>query len=201
MVSISQQQQDAIRGLMSRAVESNTLPALFCGVTDRNGEIFMHQAGRKVLRDQSSAPLDEDTIFWICSQTKLLTSIAAMQFIEQGRIQLSTPTSEILPELANPVIVTAHDADGNPTATTPAKHPIKFKDLLNHTSGMEYPKSGPAYGSHPHENPSVWFNKIKGSLPGHPLKFEPGSDFAYGFPRTASVSSSNEYLGNRWINI
>lgn len=44
-----------------------------------------------------------------------------MQLIEQGKIQLSTPVGDILPELANPVIVTARDADGKPMASTPAK--------------------------------------------------------------------------------
>jgi CubicO group peptidase (beta-lactamase class C family) len=84
-----------------------------------------------------------------------------MQLMEQGKIQLSTPVGGILPELANPVIVTARDADGKPTASTPAKNPITFGQLLNHTSGIEYNQSGPSYGSCPYENSSAWFNRIK----------------------------------------
>ncbi|KAJ7935551.1 beta-lactamase/transpeptidase-like protein [Mycena leptocephala] len=130
----------------------NSLPALFCGVSDQNGEVFMHQPG--------SNAVDENTIFWICSQTKLITSIAAMQLIEQGKIQLSTPVGDILPELANPVIVTARDADGKPMASP------QPKILLHLGSSSTTPV---------------------GSLPGQPLKFEPGSDcdlfssVAYGF--------------------
>ncbi|KAJ7645479.1 beta-lactamase/transpeptidase-like protein [Mycena polygramma] len=182
MVSrVSQQQQGAIRGIMSRAVESNTVPALFCAVSDQNGEIFMHQAGRKILGDPSSDPLDESTIFWVASQTKLITSIAALQLIEQGKLQLSTVVSEILPELANPVVVTARDAEGRPSATTPAKSPVTLRQLLNHTSGLEYSLPGPPYGSRPYKNSSSWLEEKKGSLPGQPLRFEPGSDFAYGY--------------------
>ncbi|KAJ7784703.1 beta-lactamase/transpeptidase-like protein [Mycena metata] len=147
MVSLSEKQQDAIRVLMSRAVESKTLPALFCGVTDQNGELFMHQAGRKVLGDPSSDPLDENTIFWICSQTKLITTIAALQLIEQGKLQLSTLVSDILPEAANPVIVTAVGEDRKPTATTPATTPLTIGHLLNHTSGMEYNLDGQTPGT------------------------------------------------------
>ncbi|KAJ6584872.1 beta-lactamase/transpeptidase-like protein [Mycena capillaripes] len=164
MVSLSQQQQDAIRGLMSRAVESNSLPALFFGVSDENGEFFMHQEGRKILGDPSSDPLDENTIFWICSQTKLITSIAAMQLIEQGKIQLSTTVSGILPALSNPVIVTARDTDGKPTATTPAKNPITLGQLLNHTSGLDYNQIAGSYGSRPYgkdEDSSTWFKLMK----------------------------------------
>ncbi|KAJ7459735.1 beta-lactamase [Mycena latifolia] len=171
MVSLSEQQKDAIRGIMARAVENKT-------------------AGRKVVDDPTSAPLDENAIFWICSQTKLITSIAALQLIEQGKIQLSTPVSEILPELANPVIVTARDAGGKPTATTPAKNPITFGQLLNHTSGMEYNLDGAPLGSFPHatahaygkdEDSSMFFRLSRSSFPGELLKFEPGTDFAYGF--------------------
>ncbi|KAJ6557357.1 beta-lactamase/transpeptidase-like protein [Mycena vulgaris] len=186
MVSISQQQQEAIRGIMSRAVESETVPALFCGVSDENGELFMHQAGRKVVEDPTSDPLDENTIFWLCSQTKLITSIAALQLIEQGKIQLSTPVSQILPELAHPVIVTARDSDGKPTATKPATNPITFGQLLNHTSGMEYNLDGAPYtlatkhGYGKDEDSSTFFTLHKGPYPGELLKFEPGTDFAYG---------------------
>ncbi|KAJ7758526.1 beta-lactamase/transpeptidase-like protein [Mycena maculata] len=191
MVSLSAQQQDAIRGIMSRAVGNKIVPALFCGVTDQNGEIFMHQEGRKVLGDPSSEPLDEDAVFWICSQTKLITSIAAMQMIEQGRIQLSTPVSQILPELADPVIVTARDSEGKPAATAPANIPITFGQLLNHTSGMEYHLEGadgyrfPVPSRHSYgkdEDSSTFFSLNKGSFPaGQLLKFEPGTDFAYGW--------------------
>ncbi|KAJ7695988.1 beta-lactamase/transpeptidase-like protein [Mycena rosella] len=190
MVSLAEEQRKSIRGIMSRAVESKTVPALFCGVTDQNGNIFIHQEGRKIVDDPTSQPLDEDAVFWICSQTKLITSIAALQLIEQGKIQLSTPVSQILPELANPVIVTARDADGKPTATTPAKNPITLGQLLNHTSGMEYNLEGAPFGSFPRatthaygkdEDSSTFFRLNKGSFPGEHLKFEPGTDFAYGF--------------------
>ncbi|KAJ7095985.1 beta-lactamase/transpeptidase-like protein [Mycena belliarum] len=190
MISLSDEQKSALRGIMSRAVESQTVPALFCGVTDQNGEIFMHQEGRKVVDDPTSAPLDEDAIFWVCSQTKLVTSIAALQLLEQGKIQLSTPVSQILPELANPVIVTASDAGGKPTATTPAKTPITFGQLLNHTSGMVYNLDGAPYGSFPTATNHIYskdddytaFCRVsKGSFPGELLKFEPGSDWGYGF--------------------
>lgn len=42
----------------------------------------------------------------------------------------------MLPELANPVVVTGHDEAGNPL-TTPAKGKITFGQLLNHSSGIE----------------------------------------------------------------
>ncbi|KAJ7043996.1 beta-lactamase/transpeptidase-like protein [Mycena alexandri] len=196
MVSLSEKQQDAIRGIMSRAVESKTVPALFCGVTDQNGELFVHQAGRRVLGDPSSDLLDENAVFWICSQTKLITTIAALQLIEQGKLQLSTPVSDILPEVANPVVVTVVGEDRKPTTTTPATTPLTLGHLLNHTSGMEYNLDGQTLGTFPNstahaygedEDSSTFFRLNQGSFPGQLLKFEPGTDFAYGL--------STDFLG------
>ncbi|KAJ7153078.1 beta-lactamase/transpeptidase-like protein [Mycena crocata] len=191
MVSLSEQQQNDIRGIMTQAAESGSVPALFCGVTDETETIFMHQAGQTVVGDPASPPLDEDAVFWICSQTKLITTIAVLQLVEQGKIQFNTPISQILPELAQPVIVTARDADGKATETTPAKIPITLAHLLNHTSGMEYNlELGTMYGAFPtatrhaygkDEDSATFFKLNKGSYPGQLLKFEPGTDFAYGF--------------------
>ncbi|KAJ7696087.1 beta-lactamase/transpeptidase-like protein [Mycena rosella] len=149
----------------------------------------MQQTGTKVVDDPSSGFIDEDTVFWLCSQTKMITTIAALKLIEQGKIELDTPVEQILPELVNPVIVTGLDDAGN-LLTTPAKLKITFGQLLNHTSGLDYyvdgttPASGmPLSYSHSYkgEDVSVFFKILKGSLPGVPLKFEPGTDFGYGF--------------------
>ncbi|KAJ7683565.1 beta-lactamase/transpeptidase-like protein, partial [Mycena rosella] len=173
----------------AEAVRSKSTPALFFGVTNVDGEIYMHQAGTKWVDNPSSGFIDEDTVFWVCSQTKLITTIAALQLLEQGKIALDTPVEQILPELANPVIVTGTDDDGN-LLTTPAKFKITFGQLLNHTSGLDYfvdgtlpPSLLPLSYSHNYkgEDVSVFFKMLKGTLPGVPLKFEPGTNFAYGF--------------------
>ncbi|KAJ7288458.1 beta-lactamase/transpeptidase-like protein [Mycena rebaudengoi] len=191
MVRLSQQKQDVIRGMMSSTVENKTLPAIFFGATDANGEIFSHHAGTKVFDDPSSGPIDGDqTLFWVCSQTKLITSIAAMQLIEQGKIHLSSPVAQFLPELANPLIVTSRTADGKIATTAKAHNPITFGQLLNHTAGLDYTLDPAPVGSLPaailrsydkNEDSSAFFKTMQGSLPGQPIKFEPGTDFAYGY--------------------
>ncbi|KAF7299121.1 Acyltransferase mlcH [Mycena indigotica] len=164
MVTVSREQQDAIRNLMHDSVSSGNLPPLYVAVSDRNGEIFMHQ------ESSTSYSLPEDTVFWICSQTKLITSIAALQLIERGMIQLDTRVSDILPELAEPSV-----------QGSPAKHEITFGQLLNHTSGLKYTTSGPSYGAQVYQSNSEFLAKIRGSGLHQSLKFEPGTDFAYGY--------------------
>ncbi|KAF8893003.1 beta-lactamase/transpeptidase-like protein [Infundibulicybe gibba] len=143
----------------------------------------------QIFDDPSSGAVDVDTVEWICSETKLIVALAGLKLIEQGKIQLDTPVAQYLPELANPVIIEGYSPDGK-AITRPATTAITFQHLLNFTSGLFYnDKAGPvtqlplAYThSHKEENPIEFFFKIiQGDLPGVPLLFEPGSNWAYGF--------------------
>ncbi|KAJ6557379.1 beta-lactamase/transpeptidase-like protein [Mycena vulgaris] len=100
--------------------------------------MYVHQAGTKLIDDPCSGFIDEDTVFWLCSQTKLVPTIVTMQMIEQGKIGFDTPVDQILPDLANPVICTGRDDAGN-FITAPAKEKITVGQLLNHSSGLDYP--------------------------------------------------------------
>ncbi|KAF7374588.1 hypothetical protein MSAN_00343400 [Mycena sanguinolenta] len=193
--TLSPAQTSALDSILTDAVTSKSTPALFFGVTNAEGPLYLRTVGTKLVDDPASDPVDEDTVFWVCSQTKLITTIAALKLIEQGKITLDTPVETVLPELANPVIVTAHDEAGRPTASTPAKGKILFGQLLNHSSGLDYsvdgtaPQTGPtrympvacSYRYKEGEGVPKFLEIIKGSLPGIPLRFEPGTNFAYGF--------------------
>ncbi|KAF7354274.1 hypothetical protein MVEN_01115500 [Mycena venus] len=185
--SLSASQKAAIDRILSEAVSSNSTPALFFGVTTADGPIYMHTEGKKVVDDPTSEPIDEDTVFWLCSQTKLITTIAALQLVEQGKITLDTPVESLLPELANPVVTTGKDEANGNLLTTPAKNKITFGHLLSHTSGLNgaaLPKSrsnGIAdYYSLSDKDVAAVFDALRCGLSSVPLKFEPGTDFAYG---------------------
>ncbi|KAF7336862.1 hypothetical protein MVEN_02122500 [Mycena venus] len=190
-LSLSTVKKDALDRVLSDAVATKSTPALFLGVTTVDGPIYMQTVGKKLVDDPESASIDENTVFALFSQTKLITTIAAMQLVEQGKITLDTPVETVLPELANPVVVTAHDETGRATTTVPAKGKITLGQLLNHTSGLNYFMDGippsdvvsPAY-RHDYkddEDVSTFFKILKGSHPGVPLSFEPGTNFAYGY--------------------
>ncbi|KAJ7745677.1 beta-lactamase/transpeptidase-like protein [Mycena metata] len=184
--TLSPTSKEAIDRMLAEAVFSKSMPALFFGVTTAEGPIYMHTEGTKLVDDPASGAIDEDTVYYLASQTKLVTSIAALQLLEQGKITLDTLAEDVLPELANPVIVTGHDEQGNPI-TIPAQGKITFGQLLNHTSGLDSSAAKKtAHGmsevySHCGADLATYFDVLKDSLPGVPLKFEPGSDFVYGF--------------------
>ncbi len=81
--------------------------------------------------------LKDDAIFRIASMTKPVTSIAFMQFVEQGKIALSDPVSKILPEFTKTGVFVS--GGGNtPFVTRPPASPMRMIDLLRHTSGLTY---------------------------------------------------------------
>jgi hypothetical protein len=59
----------------SDAVSSNSTGGLFYGVTSADGEIYLRTGGTKLVDDPASGAVDEDTVFWLCSQTKMITTV------------------------------------------------------------------------------------------------------------------------------
>jgi CubicO group peptidase (beta-lactamase class C family) len=77
-----------------------------------------------------------DTIFRIASQTKAITSVAALQLVEEGRLGLNTPVSEFIPAF-HKTTVASRSGDGTST-TAAATRRITVRDLLTHTAGISY---------------------------------------------------------------
>ncbi|MEP6960689.1 MAG: serine hydrolase domain-containing protein [Acidobacteriota bacterium] len=124
----------------------------------------------------SNTPVNADSIFQIASMTKPITSVAAMQLVEQGKITLDEPVSKYLPKLANMQVLEGFTSSGDPILR-PAKTPITLRHLLTHTSGIAYPTW--------HE--AMFKFSQKGGIaptsvaPVVPLMFEPGASWQYGF--------------------
>ena len=78
-----------------------------------------------------------DSVFWIASMTKAVTSAAGMQLVEQGKLSLDEPIGKLLPDLAAPQVLEGFDANGEPKLR-PAKKPITLRHLMTHTAGFAY---------------------------------------------------------------
>src|SRR5438067_486430 len=91
------------------------------------------------------AAMTSDTVFWIASMSKAITSTAAMQLVERGKLSLDRPIAEILPELASPQVLDGFDAAGEPRLR-PAKRRITLRHLITHTAGFTYEIWNPEMG-------------------------------------------------------
>jgi CubicO group peptidase (beta-lactamase class C family) len=137
----------------------------------------------------SKKPMQKDQIFRIMSQTKAITSVGIMILYEQGKLLLDEPISDFIPEFKNPVVLDKfNDADTTYT-TVPANREITFRDLLTHTSGLDYTDIGSSkvqaiYTKNHIPSGLGYFEasllekmKALGKLP---LTFQPGEKWQYG---------------------
>jgi len=125
-------QADAI---LRMATESGDVPGVVAVATDRNGTIYEGGFGSRVLGEP--AEMTPDTVVWIASMTKALTGTAAMQLVEQGKLALDRPASDVVPALSEVVVLEGFDADGQPRTRAP-KRAITLRHLLTHTAGFGY---------------------------------------------------------------
>jgi CubicO group peptidase (beta-lactamase class C family) len=126
----------------------------------------------------SGTKVTPDSIFAIASMTKAVTSVAAMQLVEQGKIALDEPASKFLPELAKLEVIDGFDAAGQPK-THNVRTPITLKHLLTHTSGFAYPQWSDVLTQY--TNVSGKSFRPSAVAPKAPLIFEPGTRWHYGF--------------------
>ena len=127
-----------------------------------------------------------DSIFWLGGETKLVTSVrtvhllidsarivinffqlAGLILIEQGKLSMDTPLADYFPQLRNPIIL---DNVIYPTIYKPAETVLTVKHLLNHTSGLFYPKVADGTLGKPYTSKDVqtaadrygsWFREIR----------------------------------------
>jgi len=163
--------------LLRRACDAGDLPGVVALAIRQDQTIYEGAFGRRVLGQD--APMALDTVVWIASMTKALTSAAAMQLVERGALELDAPLHRKVPELADAQVLEGFDAAGQPQ-TRPAQHPVTLRQLLTHTAGFGY-----EYWSKPIQD----FRKAR-KLPGiascqnaalrTPLLFDPGMRWEYG---------------------
>lgn len=137
----------------------------------------------------SKKPMAADALFRIMSQTKAITSVGIMILYEQGKLLLDEPIGNFIPEFKSQVVLDKYNAADTTYTTVPAKRNITFRDLLSHSSGIDYaaigsPTMNAIYAKANIPSGLGYFDKdllteMKrlGKLP---LAFQPGEKFQYG---------------------
>ncbi len=83
---------------------------------------------------EAKRPMTPQTLFRIASQTKAITSVAAMLLVEQGRLRLDDPVARFIPSFAHDSVAMPGDSG----ALVPARRAPTIRELLTHTSGLSY---------------------------------------------------------------
>ncbi len=98
------------------------------------GHGFANQATKK--------PMEANAIFRIMSQTKAITSLAILQLFENGKIGLDQAVGDFIPSFYKQTVLKDFNAADTTYTTVPAKRNITIRDLLTHTSGIDYAAIG-----------------------------------------------------------
>jgi methyl acetate hydrolase len=171
------QPSEAIDEAFRQAVAAGEVPGVVAMAANDRGVIYEGAFGRRDLG--GALAMAQDTVFRIASMTKTVTSVAALQLVEQGRLSLDGPLPEIDPALNAPQVLEGFDTAGRPILR-PARRKITLRHLLTHTAGFSYEawnantlRYVAATGM-----PSTSTGKLAALR--LPLAFEPGEHWHYG---------------------
>ena len=161
-LSTSLPSEEKVVRLMDEAMQSSDLPAMVAIAINKQGKKIVYEHGKAIWTKDTD--VTSDHIFRIYSMTKLITSIAALQLVDQGILTLDDDLSDIMPEM------TAIPIMSNGELIEPVNK-ITLRHLLTHTSGFGY--MGATVSDDGFANQD-WEYKDA------PRHFESGTDFLYG---------------------
>ncbi len=116
----------AIKALLDGAVSKGAVHGIAALVVDRKGPLFHHAAGEA----------GDRTVFRIASMTKAVATTAALQFVEQGKLDLDATVESVLPEFGRLQLLEGFDGD-TPRLRPPASK-ATVRQLMTHSGGCGY---------------------------------------------------------------
>jgi len=166
-----------IDAVLRGAVERGDVPGVAAVAGNRDGVLYAGAFGRRGLDRQD--PMTPDTVAWIASMTKAITTVAALQQVEAGRLSLDAPIARVLPALAEPQVLEGFAADGTPRLR-PARRPITLRHLITHTSGFAYDIWSEAIGRYMERHSLPGIITCQRAALTVPLVADPGERWEYG---------------------
>lgn len=154
-----------------------SLPGVVAAVTDSTGLLYSAVSG--VRRLGESEPMTLDTVLTIFSATKAVVSVALLQQVERGALDLDAPAARYLPELAEIQVLDGYTAEGVPILRPPTRE-VTTRMLMLHTGGFGYDYFNHDYnrlleGGYIHNPGEASRRSLRA-----PLLFDPGERWEYG---------------------
>lgn len=161
------------------------IPAVDCKVTRGYETLYRHGAG--YADPQGARPVADTDLYGVYSATKVVTAVAALQLIQQGKLSLSDRLDAYLPEFAE-LFVSRGDPAGDAPLPSPggdasparAQNPIHVLDLFRMTAGLTYDLCAAALRAYVRDNRHG--GTMRGAMAAiarMPLICEPGTRWVY----------------------
>lgn len=166
------------------AVDNATIPGGTFLIA-KGGHVVYHKSFGSVAGEE----VENNDIYRLASMTKAVTSVAIMQLVENGKIDLDDPVSKYISSFENQVVLDEFDPKDSTYTTVPVEKPVTIRNLMTHTSGIVYGSFNPGKlmavyeqfdmnvgFSHPEWTTEEWIDKL-GQVP---HAHQPGARFSYG---------------------
>ena len=124
----------AVQALFDGYVAADKMPGIVAAIGEGDGAPTFVSAGA-LSSDPDAARAGPDSLWRIYSMTKPITAMAAMMLIEDGKLRLDQPLSDVFPAFRSMRVLTSPDTS---LASVPARTPITIRMLLTHTAGLSY---------------------------------------------------------------
>jgi CubicO group peptidase (beta-lactamase class C family) len=171
----------AVHAAMRRYVDADILSGVSSAVLVGRDLVDVNFVGWA--DKEAQTPLRVDHIFRVFSNTKLITSCAALLLFEEGRFQLDDPIEKFIPQLANRRVL--RPGASSLSDTEPAERSITIRHLLSHRAGLSYGFLDPeatipkAYNERKVLNPATTLAEMVDVLADLPLTYHPGASWEY----------------------
>jgi CubicO group peptidase (beta-lactamase class C family) len=126
---------DDMARVLQDGVNKNIAAGFAVALTDSSGKTekaFVGLADR-----ENNRAIDNDTVYRLYSMTKPVTAVAIMMLVEDGKIDLDAPLSNLIPSFANAKVYVSGETIET-LQTAPLTRPLTVRDLMRQTSGMPY---------------------------------------------------------------
>lgn len=182
----SPEKLERIPAILKEAVEKKQIGGGVALVARRGKIVHLSAAGMQDIENKT--PMADGTIFRIASMSKPITSVAIMQLVEDGKLQVTDNLSKFVPEFKD-MKVAVPSQDGKSFDLVQAKREITIHDLLTHSSGITYRIMAKPHVSKLYEEAGVCDGLVESpvSLADNvrkiarlPLVCQPGSAWEYG---------------------
>jgi len=163
--------------VLEQAAAAGDVPGVVALAADDSGVIYQGAYGKREVG--GAAEMTLDTLFWIASMTKAVTSVAAMQQVERGNLTLDEPLASRVSGLNSVQVLEGFDDAGAPRLRAP-KRPITLRHLLTHTAGFTYDIWNTDMGRYMEIGGIPGIIECKDATLQTPLVFDPGDRWEYG---------------------
>ncbi len=127
--------RNRIDEVLRQSIDDGDVPGVVAMLADDSGPVYEAAWGERAAG--SGQAMTTDSVVWLASMTKAVTTVAAMQLVEQGRLTLDEPLQALVPLLGEARVLEGFD-EGGKARLRPPRVPITLRHLLTHTSGFTY---------------------------------------------------------------